>query len=114
MLLSFLILKVYDMKDPKIRLALRVVIGQNSASLWEKYIFEDTYKEYIMQQQRFNDKENPAITFRELLAVNPEADQLHSLEGTVAEVQFGVGEFSRRVSPIVRCELDRHPLAPFQ
>lgn len=73
------------MKHPKIRLALRVVVGESSASLWEKYIFEDTYKEYVMQQQRFNDKENPVNTFRELLVVNPAADQLHFLTGIAAE-----------------------------
>lgn len=73
------------MAKAKIRLALRVIIGQSSVANWEKYIFEDTHKEYLMQQQRFNSKEEPVNTFRELLAVNPGADQLHFLTGIAAD-----------------------------
>ncbi len=71
--------------NAKIRLALRVVIGQSSASVWEKYVFEDTYREYIMQQQRFNDKEKPVNTYRELLSVNENAKQLDFLTGMAIE-----------------------------
>lgn len=71
--------------NAKIRLALRVVIWQSSASVWEKYVFEDTYREYIMQQQRFNDKEKPVNTYRELLSVNENAKQLDFLTGMAIE-----------------------------
>lgn len=69
----------------KIRLAYRVIIDSSSAGAWDRYIFEDTYKEYLMQQQLFNDKETPIQTFRELLSVNPKAEQLHFLTGMAAQ-----------------------------
>ncbi|MDV6168355.1 hypothetical protein R1T16_07945 [Flavobacterium sp. DG1-102-2] len=72
------------MPHPKIRLAYRVIIDNSATTPWERYIFEDTYKEYLMQQQMFNSKENPLNTFRELLSVNPKAEQLHFLTGMAA------------------------------
>ena len=73
------------MPYPKIRLALRVVIDADSTAAWDKYIFEDTYKEYLMQQQLFNTADIPATTFRELLSINPKAEQLHFLTGMAAD-----------------------------
>lgn len=73
------------MSHPKIRLAYRTIIDNSSASAWDRYIFEDTYREYLMQQQLFNSKENPVNTFRELLSVNPKAEQLHFLTGMAAQ-----------------------------
>lgn len=63
----------------KIRFAYRILIDSKAQSLVEKYIFEDTYKEYLLQHQLFNSKENPKATFRELLHENPKAEQLHFL-----------------------------------
>lgn len=68
----------------KIRFAYRIVIDSSAQSLVEKYIFEDTYKEYLLQHQLFNSKENPKKTFRELLHENPKADQLHFLLSSAA------------------------------
>ncbi|MFV0564811.1 MAG: hypothetical protein ACK5NB_03155 [Flavobacteriaceae bacterium] len=68
----------------KIRLAYRMVIDANAQTTWEKYIFEDTYKEYLLQHQKFNTTENLAKTFRELLSVNDKASQLHFLTGIAA------------------------------
>lgn len=73
------------MPHPKIRLAVRTVIDSNSQNPWDRYIFEDTYREYLMQQQLYNDKDNPKNTFRELLSENPKAEQLHFLTGMAAE-----------------------------
>ncbi|SDK29378.1 hypothetical protein [Flavobacterium noncentrifugens] len=72
------------MKHAKIRLAYRIVIDSNSAVVWDRYVFEDTHREYKMQQQLFNSKENPKQTFRELLAENEKAEQLHYLTGIAA------------------------------
>lgn len=72
------------MKTSKIRLAYRIVIDNSSTILWDKYVFEDTFKEYKMQQQLFNAKEDPKPTFRELLSENPKAEQLHYLTGIAA------------------------------
>ncbi|SCY47599.1 hypothetical protein [Flavobacterium caeni] len=72
------------MQYKKIRLAYRAVIDQQSTWVWDRYVFEDTYKEYLMQHQLFNDKDNPKNTFRELLAENEKAEQLHYLVGIAA------------------------------
>lgn len=72
------------MPHPKIRLACRVIIDRSSVSVWDKYIFEDTYKEYLIQHQLFNIADNPATTFRELLSINPNAEKLHYLTGIAA------------------------------
>lgn len=68
----------------KIRLAYRTIIDQNSNLIWDKYVFEDTYKEYLLQHQLFNNKEKPFTTFRELLSENQKANQLHFLVGMAA------------------------------
>lgn len=67
-----------------IRLAYRMVIDYQSNSLWEKYVFEDTYAEYKMQHQTFDNKENPSQTFKELRRKNVNADQMHFLVSTAA------------------------------
>lgn len=72
------------MQYTKIRLAYRIVIDHQSTLLWDKYVFEDTYREYLMQHQLFNPKENQKRTFRELLAENEKAEQLHYLVGIAA------------------------------
>jgi len=72
------------MPHPKIRLACRVIIDKASAPAWDKYIFEDTYREYLMQQQLYNTAETPVNTFRELLSVNPKSEKLHFLTGMAA------------------------------
>lgn len=68
----------------KIRLSYRIIVDNNSKFTWDKYVFEDTYKEYLMQHQLFNSKENPKSTFRELLNENEKANQLHFLVGMAA------------------------------
>lgn len=73
------------MDKAKIRLAYRIVIDNSSAFLWDKYVWEDTFKEYLMQHQQFNSKENPKNTFRELLTENQKAVQLHYLVGIATE-----------------------------
>lgn len=68
----------------KIRLAYRIVIDQSSTLLWDRYVFEDTFKEYLLQHQLYNSKETPLSTFRELLAENEKAEKLHYLVGLAA------------------------------
>ena len=43
----------------QIKLAFRIVIDQNSTLAWDKYIFEDTYFEYRVQHQVFEQPELP-------------------------------------------------------
>lgn len=68
----------------KIRLAYRIVIDSSSTFSWDRYVFEDTFKEYLLQHQLFNSKENPKATFRELVSENEKANQLHFLVGMAA------------------------------
>lgn len=68
----------------KIRLAYRLVIDNSSTFVWDKYVFEDSFQEYLLQHQQFNSKENPKNTFRELLAENEKSAQLHYLVGISA------------------------------
>lgn len=72
------------MNNIKIRLAYRLVIDSASTFIWDKYVHEDTFKEYFMQHQQFNSKGNPKNTFRELLSENEKANQLHYLVGIAA------------------------------
>lgn len=69
----------------KIRLAFRQVIDNSTSVNWQKYVFEDTFREYLMQQQLYNSAENPKTTFRELLHENEKAGKLHFLTGMAAE-----------------------------
>jgi len=41
------------MKFSKIRLAYRMVIDNTSGIVWQQYVFEDTFREYLMQQQAY-------------------------------------------------------------
>jgi hypothetical protein len=60
----------------KIKLAFRIVIDKDSALVWDKYIFDDTYFEYKIQHQVFDDKENPVKNYWELLAKNPHSERI--------------------------------------
>ncbi|HEY1196597.1 hypothetical protein [Flavobacterium sp.] len=85
------------MKITKIKLAYRIVIDKSSAFLWDKYVFEDTFKEYQMQSQQFNSEANKKNTFRELISENEKAAQLHFLTGIAASgyVEQLKGNFHR-------------------
>lgn len=72
------------MPQGKIKLAFRAVISKNAVSRWEKLIWKDTYRELLMQSQLYNDRENPAGTFRQLVSVNEKAEKLHFLVSAAA------------------------------
>lgn len=69
----------------KIRLAFRITIDQNSAHLWDRYVFEDTFQEYKIQHQVYNDKNNPVNHYWELLAQNENANKIQFLLSAAAE-----------------------------
>ncbi|MFS4472367.1 hypothetical protein [Chryseobacterium sp. T20] len=60
----------------KIKLAFRIVIDQSSEMIWDRYVFDDTYFEYKIQHQVFDEKENPVKNYWELLQKNPNAKQI--------------------------------------
>jgi hypothetical protein len=72
------------MQQGQVRFAFRIVINQYSSTAWEKYLWESTYQEFLMQAQLFNDKAQPVLTFKELLSKNEKAEQLHFLVSTAA------------------------------
>ena len=71
-------------KIKKVQFAYRLIIDVNTASIWEKYLFEATYKEYYLQEQLFQNENNKVETFLELKRYNPKAEQLHYLVGVAA------------------------------
>ncbi|MBB6372199.1 hypothetical protein [Chryseobacterium shigense] len=68
----------------KIKLAFRIVIDRNSSIPWDQYVFEDTYFEYKIQHQVFDDQENPVKNYWELLAKNPHAEKIPFLLSSAA------------------------------
>ena len=71
------------MQNTLIKLCYRKLIDQQAAKPWEQFIFEDTYKEFLMQVQ-FYDQEEKYNTFGELVAQVPAAEKLHFLVSTAA------------------------------
>ncbi|HMR82646.1 MAG TPA: hypothetical protein PKE30_05925 [Niabella sp.] len=65
----------------QIQLAYRKIIDAQSTSVWERYVFEDSYKEFLMQFQFYN-TENKYYTFSRLSAAIPAAEKLHFLVST--------------------------------
>ena len=59
------------------------LIDASSATPWAKAVFEDTYQEFFMQAQQY-DQAGRYATFQELLDKVPNAEQLHYLTSRVA------------------------------
>ncbi|GAB3509575.1 hypothetical protein [Emticicia fontis] len=66
-----------------IRLCYKKIIDVHAQKQWEKAVFEDTFKEFFMQAQFYNQEEKYR-TFQELIANVPAADKLHYLVSTAA------------------------------
>lgn len=79
----------------KVKLAFRITIQQNSSLQWDKYIFEDTYREYKIQHQVFNSKENPVDTYWELVRQNPHAEKIPFLLS--ASVQGYISQLNGKI-----------------
>ena len=67
------------MPQGQVRFAFRIVINQHSRTAWEKYIWESTYQEFLMQSQLYNNKNEPLLTFKEILSKDENAEKLHFL-----------------------------------
>ena len=61
-----------------IRLCYRKVIDINSTKPWDKLVFEDTYKEFLMQSQLYN-QEKKYFSFSDIITHVPAAEKLHFL-----------------------------------
>ncbi|GAB3802801.1 hypothetical protein GCM10028819_31670 [Spirosoma humi] len=66
-----------------IQLSYRKIIDVNSPKLWDKYVFDDTYQEFFMQAQFYN-QANTYATFQELIDHVPNAERLHYLTSQAA------------------------------
>lgn len=66
------------MEKAIIRILYRKIIDASSQDLWEKLVFEDTYKEFLMQAQAYN-PDKKYTTFSELIHYVPGAERLHFL-----------------------------------
>ena len=60
-----------------IRFCYRKIIDINASKAWERLVFEDSYTEFKMQEQRFNT--SGVNSFSEMLQHNAAAEQLHFL-----------------------------------
>ncbi|MEP7373447.1 MAG: hypothetical protein ABI675_08680 [Chitinophagaceae bacterium] len=61
-----------------IRLCYRKVIDASSSKKWDKYVFESTYTEFLMQAQLYN-RDKKYSGFGELIQNVPGAEKLHFL-----------------------------------
>ena len=66
-----------------IRLCYRKIIDSSAPKAWEQLVFEDSYTEFKMQAQRFNEG-NRHNSFADILINNPAAEQLHFLVSSTA------------------------------
>jgi len=64
-----------------ITLAYRKLIDANSVKPWDKLVWEDSYREFRMQAQLYN-QQGQYRTFSELLHYVPDAEKLHFLVGS--------------------------------
>src|SRR5689334_7343192 len=61
-----------------IRLCYRKIIDASATGLWEMHVFEDSYEEFLMQAQFYNQEEK-YTSFAQLLQNVKGAEQLHFL-----------------------------------
>lgn len=61
-----------------IRLCYRKIIDSSSQKIWDKYVFDSTYTEFLLQAQFYN-QQKKYKTFGELIQHVPNAEKLHFL-----------------------------------
>jgi hypothetical protein len=66
------------MQKAIIRLCYRKVIDINSSKPWDKFVFDDTYTEFLLQSQLYN-QEKKYTSFSDIIAHVPAAEKLHFL-----------------------------------
>ncbi|GLU50580.1 hypothetical protein [Dyadobacter frigoris] len=66
-----------------IQLCYRKIIDAHSQKIWDKYVFDDTYMEFFMQAQTYN-QEGKYRTFQEISENIPAAQNLTYLVSTAA------------------------------
>lgn len=74
-----------------IKIAIRQVIDASSTGDFERKVFHDSYCEFLLQAQSYN-QDNRFQTFREILDNNPKANSLHY------KVGFAIGLFVKELN----------------
>ena len=87
-----------------IRLCYRKVIDASSQKTWDKYVFEDSYKEFLMQAQFYN-QEKKYYRFSELVANVKSAERLHFL---VSASVTGYIQQLKGITPDILNNLGKH------
>jgi len=87
-----------------ITLCYRKVIDVHSTKPWEKLVFQDSYREFKMQAQLYN-QENKYRSFAELLQHAPGAEKLHFL---VSAAVIGYLQTLNEVVPDIINNLGKH------
>ncbi|MFT4024438.1 MAG: hypothetical protein QM664_11710 [Flavihumibacter sp.] len=68
-----------------IKIAYRVVLDGSAGLNWEQLVYESSYREYRMQHQTYQKAGRPVQTYKELLAVNPAAQNIPFIIGASIE-----------------------------
>ncbi|PIQ21894.1 MAG: hypothetical protein COW65_06445 [Cytophagales bacterium CG18_big_fil_WC_8_21_14_2_50_42_9] len=92
------------MENRVITLCYRKVIDANATKAWDKLVFEDSYREFKMQAQLYN-QDNKYRSFAELLQHAPGAEQLHFL---VSAAVTGYLQTLNEVVPDIINNLGKH------
>ena len=71
------------MQKAMIRLCYRKIIDIHASKPWDKYVFEDTYTEFLLQSQLYN-QEKKYTAFSDLVHHVPAAEKLHFLVSAAA------------------------------
>ena len=87
-----------------IRLCYRKVIDASSSKKWDKYVFESTYAEFLMQAQLYN-QEKKYSNFGEIIQNVPGADKLHFL---VSGAMVGYLQQLDGIGPDILNNLGKH------
>lgn len=95
------------MQKKIIRFAFRKIIDANSPLAWDKYVFESSYAEFLMQSQLYN-QEKKYNSFAEILHHVPAAEKLHFL---VSAAVTGYVQQLKGIIPGVLDNLGRHFLS---
>jgi hypothetical protein len=92
------------MKQKVIKLCYRKVIDVSSQKVWDKYVFESTHKEFLMQAQLYN-QDKKYSSFAELVINVPGAERLHFL---VSSAILGYLQQLKEIVPDVLNNLGKH------
>jgi hypothetical protein len=74
-----------------IKLAYKQIIGAPPAGTFEREVFNDSYSEFLLQMQVYN-QEGAFTTFREVVAADPKASSLHY------KVGFAIGLYVKSLN----------------